>query len=182
VNRKPAFGLFPGQRAVLRRMMKKADKFDHFRQRSRRAALLGLAGAALACAGSFWSGLSVGQSGERRAPAPREDDQRVGDKPVDDKHPSSEVAPTPERDMLAWLHALAIGPLEDLELREMHVLRAAEQSPADERLAYAVQRLTVLSLRKPDNQTLRARLLRLHAQRVMPEHVQSSLQLLDARR
>ncbi len=55
-------GMFPSQQRALRRAFKKADKFDHFRKRTRRSFVLGGMVAAVAAAASFWAGTMVGSS------------------------------------------------------------------------------------------------------------------------
>jgi hypothetical protein len=53
-------GLFPSQERALRRAFKKADKFDHFRRRTRRTflglGLLAVVGTSLGAASGFWLG------------------------------------------------------------------------------------------------------------------------------
>ena len=55
-------GMFPSQQRALRQAFKKADKFDHFRQRTRRSFVLGGIGAVVAAAGAFCVGVGVGSS------------------------------------------------------------------------------------------------------------------------
>jgi hypothetical protein len=56
-------GLFPSQQRALRQAFKKADKFDHFRQRTRRSFVLGGIAAVGAAAGTFWVGIKMGRKG-----------------------------------------------------------------------------------------------------------------------
>ena len=150
-------GLLPGQQRLLAKTMRKARAFDRFRKRTRRHFVFGGLLAAAASAGSFVAGARIGTSDRAHEPD----------------------APTDPR--LAWLRALARGPLEELERREMHLVSAVEQGVLDDTLAYGVQRLVAVSLTNPGNQVLRARLTRLLQRgEHLPDHLRSSLQRLTA--
>ena len=60
-------GMLPGQQRALQRAFKKADKFDHFRSRTRRAFVGGGIAAIAAAATTFWVGMRVG-GGRTTAP------------------------------------------------------------------------------------------------------------------
>lgn len=61
-------GLLPSQQRALQRAFKKADKFDHFRQHTRRSLLA--AGCAALCGafGAYWMGANSATSGNGSAP------------------------------------------------------------------------------------------------------------------
>jgi hypothetical protein len=54
--------MLPSQQRALQRAFKKADKFDHFRSRTRRTFIGGAIAAAAATATSFWVGVRTGMS------------------------------------------------------------------------------------------------------------------------
>ena len=49
-------GMFPSQQRAMRQAFKKADKFDHFRARTRRSLVLGGVASLAAAVGAFWVG------------------------------------------------------------------------------------------------------------------------------
>ena len=63
-------GMLPSQKRALQRAFKKADKFDHFRSRTRRAFVGGGVAAIAAAATSFWVGLRTGTRKGRAVPKP----------------------------------------------------------------------------------------------------------------
>ena len=54
-------GMLPSQKRALQRAFKKADKFDHFRSRTRRTFVGGGVAAIAAAATSFWVGMRTGR-------------------------------------------------------------------------------------------------------------------------
>ena len=55
-------GMLPSQKRALQRAFKKADKFDHFRSRTRRTFIGGGVAAIAAAAASFWVGMRTGRA------------------------------------------------------------------------------------------------------------------------
>lgn len=133
-------GLLPSQQRELDKAFKKARAFDRFRRSSRRA-FVGMLGVSVgALVGGVWLGRRTAHFG--RAPEVEPPELEVG---VD----------------LAPLHALALGPADDLERRAMHLVDGLRRYPTDERLCLGTQRLITIALSHADNAVLRARLLAL---------------------
>ena len=149
-------GLFPSQQRALEQAFKKARALDRFRQKTRRSFILGGFAAIGAATTTFFLGARYTGTAAQRGPQPL----------------------TQPDATLSALHGLALGPLDQLEAQEMHVVRAYEANVLDDKLAYGVQRLVALSLSKPTNEVLRVRLVRLISKVDLPEHVRSSLDLL----
>ena len=123
-------GLFPSQQRALRRAFKKADAFDHFRQRTRRA-FVGLSLLAVATGvGGFVFG--------RRRGAVDEPDEAAS---LIDRH-----------------RALATAPLERLRAAQLVFLASMEQSPGDEEFWVGFERLATHALSQPGNDEILRRL------------------------
>ena len=149
-------GLFPSQQRALRQAFKKADKFDHFRQRTRRA-FLGLGALAL---GMGAGGLALGRSG--RVP------QIAADLKANAGPPH---LPEPLLDIVT-------GPLENLRTEAMNVAAALEAAPHDSVLWIGFHRLVALALNRPEDDLLRRRLRTVAALPGMPTHATEASRLL----
>lgn len=119
-------GLFPSQQRALRQAFKKADAFDHFRQRTRRA-FLSLAALAV---GTGVAGFVTGRSW----------------------HAAADDPPTSP---LQRYRALATGPFGDLHASHLGFLAAMEEATGDERFWVGFERLATHGLRESDRALLR---------------------------
>lgn len=116
-------GMLPSQQRALRRVFKKADAFDHFRTRTRRA-FLGLFGlSALGATATYWLG------------------QRAGDTAA----PVANQAATD-------LEALALGPLDALEQAHPLLIAYLDLHSADAKPGHwlGLERLALLALTEPE--------------------------------
>lgn len=88
--------------------------------------------------------------------------------------PAVDPAPTPPD--LAALHALALGPIDNLERRSMHMVDGLRRHPTDERLCLGVHRLITVAAIDAEQIVLRARLMTLVPESSrFPEHLRQSL-------
>jgi hypothetical protein len=156
----PRFGLFPGQRAALRRMMKKADKFDRFRQRTRRALLATVVGSVAACGAAWFGGWRAGRSAMAAPP--------------DEPNPGLAADP---------LLDLANGPLVALERQSMHLLRALHGRGEGDPLWLGYYRLTLVATQQGHDTPLRRQLLEVGERSGAPAAArEAAAQLRQARR
>ncbi len=152
-------GMFPSQQRAMRQAFKKADKFDHFRARTRRSLVLGGVASVAAAAAAFWVGT-------------RTADAAVGREA--DSHPR----PAQHEE---WLRALAVGPISELRSRAMHLTAALESAEVDDGLWVGFHRLCSHSLTHADDTALRNRLLSFAPRSPVP-HVAEALAALRAHR
>jgi hypothetical protein len=157
-------GLFPSQQRLLQQAFKKADKFDHFRARTRRS-FLALAGAsAVAVAGSFYVGHSVGSStATTPQPVPK----------------SSRIAAA-----AGQLETLALGPLDQLERAHPMLVSYLDLHTAEATDAHwlGFERLLLLALSAPDAKRGLAReITRLSEVRSISAHLQPLIEQLRQR-
>lgn len=145
-------GLFPSQQRAIQKAFRKADAFDHFRQRTRRGFIGAIFGGIAASAGTFFAGLQIAAA----APASRP------------------PMPAPPFD------AVALGPIERLEARALEVLAEIEMGRASTALWVGVERLALRSLVEPHRDALRARLLATRAAVAVPPALQSTFARLEA--
>jgi hypothetical protein len=147
--------MFPSQQRALRQAFKKADAFDHFRQRTRRGFLavagLGVAG----CIGAF-------VLGRRFAPA------------------AAEATATNLDRELAGVHALALGPVARLEHGAADILSRIELHGGDDTLWLGCERLILHALARGDRQVLARAILAMAAVRPVPEPLAPLLEKLRA--
>jgi hypothetical protein len=127
--------MFPSQQRALRRAFKKADKFDHFRKRTRRSFVLGGIGAVVAAAGAFWAGLAVGSDVQQ-----------------------AEVVADRWRKKLPWAEEFAYAPIETLETARASFLTVIEQTGGTETTWHGFARLANRAIEKA-NRDLALRLL-----------------------
>ncbi len=131
-------GMLPSQKRALARAFRKADKFDHFRQRTRRTLLFGGVGALFAAAGSFWAGASLGRP-----------------------EPPMSVPPASVSPRLGAVHRIAAEPDAEFWSHRFTFLAALEESGGDAVGGVALRRLTTLTLaRGSDERALAFRILR----------------------
>jgi hypothetical protein len=121
-------GLFPSQQRALRKALKKADKFDHFRRRTRRT-FLGL-GALGLFAGV--TGFAAGRHRSRSVDTDTDDDTLIG------QHRS-----------------LAAAPIARLRAGYIVFLASMEQAPADPRFWVGFERLATHALETRDAELIR---------------------------
>jgi hypothetical protein len=118
--------MFPSQQRALRRAFKKADKFDHFRKRTRRSFVLGGIGAVVAAAGAFLAGLAVGSQ------SPRTDSKsRVADRWLQ---------------RVPWAERFAAQPIEILESGRSTFLMVIEETGGTDALWKGFERLAERAL------------------------------------
>jgi hypothetical protein len=157
-------GLFPSQQRLLRQAFKKADKFDHFRARTRRSFLAIIGASAVAVTGSFFIGHSVGSS---NAPTPR---------------------PVPKSSRIAaaagQLETLALGPLDQLEQAHPMLISYLDLHTTQATDAHwlGFERLLLLALSAPDAKRGLAReITRVAEVRSTPTHLQPLIEQLRQR-
>jgi hypothetical protein len=133
-------GLFPSQQRALKKALKKADKFDHFRQRTRRTFLSLVAVAATTCCGAYLLGRATAVDGRAG--------KTVGVDPA-------------LRDKLALAHALATGPDQELRRNYAGFLLLMDAHRGDEITWGGFARLSRMALesRGPEEIRLAKRLL-----------------------
>ncbi len=139
-------GMFPSQQRAMRQAFKKADKFDHFRARTRRSLVLGGVASVAAAVGAFWAGTRMGG-----AAAP----------PDADSHPRRQI-----------VHRLAAATDPDLWQQRHTFLQALEEVGGDQAGWVGFRRLAEMALVVgPTEQVLAARMLKT-LQRERPTHLQ----------
>ena len=117
-------GMLPSQQRALRRAFKKADAFDHFRTRTRRA-FFGLFGlSALGASAAYWLG------------------QRT----------ASEPAASATNSVASELETLALGPLDALEQAHPLLIAYLDLHTADAKPKHwlGLERLAFLALSEPE--------------------------------
>jgi hypothetical protein len=147
-------GLFPSQQRALRQAFKKADKFDHFRQRTRRAFFAGGALAVACAVAAFWAGVRLGRVAETQEPR----------------------AATP-----AWMNELALGPVEALRQQAIHLLTAVSGKPADDVLWLGFHRLVRVYVSNPSEEALRRMLLQVASRPDAPPAARETIADLQPR-
>lgn len=150
-------GLFPSQQRALRQAFKKADAFDHFRQRTRRAFLSMLLGGAGMGAGMTAAGYWLGRRHGATAAQPA-------------RHPDVE-----------WMHALVRGPLADLEAAAPNLTATIDLHGGDADLWLGFERLVLTALAHGDRQSLARDLLVLARVAPPPAHLHALVERLDVK-
>jgi hypothetical protein len=148
-------GLFPGQQRALRKALKKADKFDHFRQRTRRAFFGAILGGAAMSVAAF-------VVGRGRMASTTEESGQSGPRPQDP------------------FAALALGPIEKLETHAVDLLAEIELGRASSAHWIGVERLALRALADLGPNKIRARLLRTRDAVKLPPELESVFAGLDA--
>lgn len=148
-------GMFPSQRQMLRRVFKKADKFDHFRRRTRRSLVLGGAAALAAAVGSFWVGTRMGLS--------------------------VTATPTAATGTPPWLDQLAVGPLSELQRQAPLLLGTLSAKPADHVAWQGFHRLVAVAADQADQEGLRRMLVQVATHRDAPIAAREAIARLQRR-
>lgn len=153
-------GFMPGQQAALRRAFKKAEAFDHFRQRTRRGFLsVGAAGIA-GSIGAFWVGTWTSRH----------------DSDVQRAH-----SPEPGHPQLAVAHRLALGPDADLRANAAMFLVVLDAIGGDELTWAGFGRLVRMACEASPPDRRLARRLRASADRPhRPTWLNDSVRELEA--
>jgi len=147
-------GLLPSQQRELRRAFKKADAFDHFRERTRRSFLgLGLLGA-LGTAAGFWFGTV---------------------RSADKGRPSANAGPVP----LEKAHELALGPDAELRRNAAMFLVMLDRSGGDEVTWAGFGRLARMATADGGDRRLASRLLATTARLAPPVLLQPLVRRLQ---
>ena len=136
-------GMLPGQQRALQRAFKKADKFDHFRSRTRRAFVWGGVAAIASAAGTFWVGVRTGMAA-------------TGHNPPATAHPGQSVARNLAaasdadllRDRLTFLQRLELAPEDSVAW--IGFRRLAGMAVAGRDRALAARLLLTLNLARAD--------------------------------
>jgi hypothetical protein len=160
-------GLFPSQQRALQKALKKAEKFDHFRQRTRRTFCLLLVGAAAATVGSFYAGQVVGRRVSPRAGHAEETDRAAF-----------------LRQQLPLAHRLARSTDRELEAGYATFLLVMSGTGGDDVLWHGYERLGALALARADERgrEIADGLVRAASMLTVPERLQPLLARLRAHR
>lgn len=148
-------GLFPSQQRALQRAFKKADAFDHFRQRTRRAFVGAVLGGLSVSVGTYFLGRGL-QSRDPSATGT-----------VTESTPQS-------------FDAVALGPIEKLEAQALNVLAEIEMGRATPALWIGVERLALRAVVEANREPLRARLIATRSAVQIPAGLESAFARLVA--
>jgi hypothetical protein len=120
--------MLPSQKRVLQRAFRKADKFDHFRARTRRTFVAGGVAAIAAAVGSFWVGRRTSRASPSHSgrPSPRKELARR-------LSAASDVELF--RDRLAYLQGIEITPDDPVAWGGFRRLVTMAQESRDRELA-----------------------------------------------
>jgi hypothetical protein len=152
--------MFPSQQRALAKALKKADKFDDFRGRTRRSFIALATAGACGCIGAFFLGRGFAES-------------------------ASPASADPWRTSLPWAREFSRQPVETLIQGASTYLSVLQNAGGDElELWQGFAKLATYALENSDTQAqaLRAR-LRVFCSRVrVPAQFQSTVQQLQTRR